>query len=251
MEKDLFNEIVVVKRSGQRVGFNDAKVALAIKKGFDSVYDDYDEKDVNKVKEKVLTSIEKKYKDRKTIGVEDIQDIIEEELKKQHYDEVYESYKGYRERRTASREAFVEKQQHKFVKAIESLGLKSAAEENAKRENANVDGDGPMGTMLHFGSTVSKEFAKAYLMDNKYARAHDEGAIHIHDLDFWAMGTTTCTQIDLEKLFKNGFSTGHGYLRTPNSIASYSALAAIAIQSNQNEQHGGQSIPAFDYYMAP
>ena len=108
-----------------------------------------------------------------------------------------------------------------------------------------------MGTMLHFGSTVSKEFAKAYLMDNKYAKAHDEGLIHIHDLDFWAMGTTTCTQIDLNKLFKNGFSTGHGYLRTPNSIGSYSALAAIAIQSNQNEQHGGQSIPAFDYYMAP
>ena len=251
MERDFFNDIVVVKRSGQRVDFKDAKIAIAIKKGFDSVYDDYDEKNVNKVKEKVLDYIEKNYKDRKTIGVEDIQDVIEEVLKKQHYDEVYESYKGYRERRNSSREAFVEKQQHKFVKAIESLGLKSAAEENAKRENANVDGDGPMGTMLHFGSTVSKEFAKAYLMDNKYARAHDEGAIHIHDLDFWAMGTTTCTQIDLNKLFKNGFSTGHGFLRTPNSIGSYSALAAIAIQSNQNEQHGGQSIPAFDYYMAP
>ena len=251
MEKEFFNDIVVVKRSGQRVSFNDTKVALAIKKGFDSVYEDYDEKNVNKVKEKVIENIYKKYKDRKTIGVEDIQDLIEEELKKQKYDEVYESFKGYRERRAASREAFVEKQQHKFVKAIESLGLKSAAEENAKRENANVDGDGPMGTMLHFGSTVSKEFAKAYLMDNKYASAHDEGAIHIHDLDFWAMGTTTCTQIDLDKLFKSGFSTGHGYLRTPNSITSYSALAAIAIQSNQNEQHGGQSIPAFDYYMAP
>ena len=251
MDRDFFNDIVVVKRSGQRVNFNPTKVAIAIKKGFDSVYEDYDEKNVNKVKEKVLDYIEKEYKDRKTIGVEDIQDVIEEILKKQKYDEVYESYKGYRERRAASRDAFVVKQQHKFVKAIESLGLKSAKEEDAKRENANVDGDGPMGTMLHFGSTVSKEFAKAYLMDSKYARAHDEGAIHIHDLDFWAMGTTTCTQIDLNKLFKNGFSTGHGYLRTPNSIASYGALAAIAIQANQNEQHGGQSIPAFDYYMAP
>ncbi len=251
MDKEFFNEIVVVKRSGQRVNFNDTKIAIAIKKGFDSVYEDYDEKNVNTVKEKVVADIEKEYKDRKTIGVEDIQDIIEKNLKKLKYDEVYDSYKGYRERRSASREAFVEKQQHNFVKAIESLGLKSAAEENAKRENANVDGDGPMGTMLHFGSTISKEFAKAYLMDNKYARAHDEGVIHIHDLDFWAMSTTTCTQIDLNKLFKNGFSTGHGYLRTPNSIGSYSALAAIAIQSNQNEQHGGQSIPAFDYYMAP
>ena len=220
MERDFFNDIIVVKRSGQRVNFNAAKIAIAVKKGFDSVYEEYDEKKVNDVKEKVLDYIEKEYKDRKTIGVEDIQDIIEDILKKMKYDEVYESYKSYRERRTASRDAFVVKQQHKFVKAIESLGLKSANEEDAKRENANVDGDGPMGTMLHFGSTVSKEFAKAYLMDNKYARAHDEGAIHIHDLDFWAMGTTTCTQIDLNKLFKNGFSTGHGFLRTPNSINS-------------------------------
>ena len=251
MKKDFFDDIVVVKRSGQRVNFNDAKVAIAVKKGFDSVYEEYDEKEVNKVKEKVLKYIEKEYKDRKTINVEDVQDAIEKILQDMKYNEVYESFKNYRERRAASREAFVVKQQHKFVKAIESLGLKSATEENSKRENANVDGDGPMGTMLHFGSTVSREFAKAYLMDAKYSRAHDEGTIHIHDLDFWAMGTTTCTQIDLNKLFKNGFSTGHGYLRTPNSINSYSALAAIAIQANQNEQHGGQSIPAFDYYMAP
>ena len=251
MKKDFFDDIVVVKRSGQRVNFNDAKVAIAVKKGFDSVYEEYDEKEVNKVKEKVLKYIEKEYKDRKTINVEDVQDAIEKILQDMKYNEVYESFKNYRERRAASREAFVVKQQHKFVKAIESLGLKSATEENSKRENANVDGDGPMGTMLHFGSTVSREFAKAYLMDAKYSRAHDEGTIHIHDLDFWAMGTTTCTQIDLNKLFKNGFSTGHGYLRTPNSISSYSALAAIAIQANQNEQHGGQSIPAFDYYMAP
>ena len=251
MEKDLLDEITVVKRSGQRVNFHDTKVAIAIKKGFDSVYEEYDEKQVNKVKEKVLDYIKKEYKDRKTIGVEDVSDAIEVILQKLKYNEVYESFKGYRERRAASRDAFVAKQQHKFVKSIEALGLKSANEENSKRENANVDGDGPMGTMLHFGSTVSREFAKAYLMDSKYAKAHDEGYIHIHDLDFWAMGTTTCTQIDLNKLFKNGFSTGHGFLRTPNSIGSYSALAAIAIQSNQNEQHGGQSIPAFDYYLAP
>ena len=251
MDRTFFDNIVVVKRSGQRVSFDDAKVALAIKKGFDSVYDEYDEKIVNKVKEKVLDYITKEYKDRKTIGVEDVSDAIELLLQKMKYNDVYESFKSYRERRAASRDAFVVKQQHKFVKSIESLGLKTSSEENAKRENANVDGDGPMGTMLHFGSTVSREFAKAYLMDAKYARAHDEGYIHIHDLDFWAMGTTTCTQIDLNKLFKNGFSTGHGYLRTPNSILSYTALAAIAIQANQNEQHGGQSIPAFDYYMAP
>lgn len=250
MKEDVINDLVVVKRSGQRVSFNGAKIAIAIKKGFDSVYDEYDEKEVNKVYEKVLKHIEKNYQERKTIGIEEIQDIIEEELKKYNED-VYKSFSEYRERRAASRDAFIVKQQHKFVKAIESLGLKSAKEENSKRENANVDGDGPMGTMLHFGSTVSKEFGKAYLMDAKYARAHDEGQIHIHDLDFLAMGTTTCNQIDLDKLFKTGFSTGHGYLRTPNDIMSYAALAAICIQANQNDQHGGQSIPMFDYYMAP
>ncbi len=251
MENNLTSDLIVVKRSGQRVSFNGAKIALAIKKGFDSVYEDYDEKKVNQVMEKVLDYIEKNYQERKTIGVEEIQDIIEKELQKCGYEDVYESFKEYRERRAASREAFGVKQQHKFIKAIESLGLKSSKEENSKRENANVDGDGPMGTMLHFGSTVSKEFAKAYLMDSKYARAHDEGTIHIHDLDFWAMGTTTCNQIDLEKLFKHGFTTGHGHLRTPNDIMSYTALAAICIQANQNDQHGGQSIPLFDYYMAP
>ena len=146
---------------------------------------------------------------------------------------------------------FGEKKQHKFLKALESLGLKSASEVNDKRENANVDGDTAMGTMLQYGSTVSKEFAKAYLMKPKFAEAHDNGDIHIHDMDFLPMGTTTCCQIDLNKLFKNGFSTGHGYLRQPKDIISYTALAAIAIQANQNDQHGGQAIPAFDYYMAP
>ena len=108
-----------------------------------------------------------------------------------------------------------------------------------------------MGTMLQYGSTVSKEFAKAYLIKKKFADAHDDGDIHIHDMDFLAMGTTTCMQIELDRLFKKGFSTGHGYLRPPKDITSYSALAAIAIQANQNDQHGGQSIPAFDFYMAP
>ena len=173
-------------------------------------------------------------------------------MKNKKYDDVYESTKNYRERRNQSRLLFVEeKKMHKFLKTLESLGLKSAHEEDAKRENANVDGDTAMGTMLQYGSTVSKEFAKSYLMKKKFADAHDSGDIHIHDLDFMPMGTTTCLQIDLNKLFKNGFSTGHGFIREPNDIMSYSALAAIAIQANQNDQHGGQAIPAFDYYLAP
>ena len=178
--------------------------------------------------------------------------MIEDVLQKKGYEDVYDSFSEYRERRANSRKLFFdEKKTHKFLKSIEGLGLKSAKEEDAKRENANVDGDTAMGTMLQYGSTISKEFAKSYLMKHKFAEAHDNGTIHIHDMDFLPMGTTTCMQIELDRLFKNGFSTGHGHLRSPNDIMSYSALAAIAIQSDQNDQHGGQSIPAFDYYMAP
>ena len=144
-----------------------------------------------------------------------------------------------------------DKKIHKFLKSIEGLGLKTASEEDAKRENANIDGNTAMGTMLQYGSTISKEFAKAYMMKPKFAAAHDDGDIHIHDMDFLAMGTTTCCQINLDKLFKNGFDTGHGRIREPKDISTYAALAAIAVQSNQNDQHGGQSIPALDYYMAP
>ena len=255
--------LIVVKRDGKKVDFDCTKVALAIKKGFDSVINNpsseeeigekkYTEKDMHKVYEAVLDKIEKDYADAEKIKIEAIQDIIEDVLKQKKYDDVYESFSEYRERRNQSRQMFSdEKKLHKFLKVIEGLGLKNASEDDAKRENANVDGNSAMGTMLHYGSTVSKEFAKAYLMKPKFAAAHDSGDIHIHDMDFLPMGTTTCMQIDLNKLFKHGFTTGHGFLRKPKDIMSYGALAAIAIQSNQNDQHGGQSIPAFDFYMAP
>ena len=255
------NDLMVVKRNGKKVDFDGNKIALAIKKGFENIailgepLEDgtlYTEKDVNKVYMGVIKKINSNYKNEDKIKIEDIQDLIELELNKQGYEKVCEAFSEYRVRRAKSREMFFDdKKRHKFLKTIEGLGLKSANEDDAKRENANIDGDSAMGTMLQYGSTVSKEFAKAYLMKKKFADAHDDGDIHIHDMDFLAMGTTTCMQIELDRLFKKGFSTGHGHLRTPNDIISYSALAAIAIQSNQNDQHGGQSIPAFDYYMAP
>ena len=244
--------INVIKRNGKKVNFDASKIAISIQKGFDSIEGKYNETDVQNVFQSVLKRIKKDYVDKDKIKIEEIQNLIEEELKNKKYVDVYESTKNYRERRNQSRLLFVEeKKMHKFLKTLESLGLKSAHEEDAKRENANVDGDTAMGTMLQYGSTVSKEFAKSYLMKKKFADAHDSGDIHIHDLDFMPMGTTTCLQIDLNKLFKNGFSTGHGFIREPNDIMSYSALAAIAIQANQNDQHGGQAIPAFDYYLAP
>ena len=251
-------DLVVVKRNGKKVDFDGTKIALAIKKGFDSVNEQdeetgkykYDDKDITKVYNDVIKTIEKNYTDK--IKIEEVQDLIEASLKKKGYEEVYVSFADYRERRSQSREMFVDdKRMHKFLKTIEGLGLKSASEDDTKRENANVDGDTAMGTMLQYGSTVSKEFAKSYLMKKKFSDAHDNGEIHIHDMDFLAMGTTTCMQIELDRLFKKGFSTGHGYLRPPKDISSFSALAAIAVQANQNDQHGGQSIPAFDYFMAP
>ncbi len=260
--EEIFSNLQVVKRNGKKVDFNETKIAIAIKKGFDDVIEStmdeetgiakYSEKDMQKIFQDVLNRIEKEYADKDKIKIEEIQDLIETSLKAKKYDEVYESFANYRERRAQSRAAFTEdKRSHKFLKTLEGLALKSASEDDTKRENGNIDGNSAMGTMLQFGSNVSKEFAKTYLMKKVYADAHDEGDIHIHDMDFEAMGTTTCLQIDLDKLFKGGFSTGHGYLREPNDIMSYSALAAIAIQSNQNDQHGGQSIPLFDYYLAP
>ena len=258
INEKLLENLKVVKRNGKKVDFDTAKVAIAIKKGFDGANKAEDEeeryttKDIQKVYQSVIKRILKEYKEEEKIKIENIQDMIEETLQKLGYEDVYKSFSEYRDRRAQSRKLFSdEKKMHKFLKSLEGLGLKNAKEEDAKRENANIDGNSAMGTMLQYGSTVSKEFAKAYLMKPKFASLHDEGDIHIHDMDFFVMGTTTCMQIDLNKLFKGGFSTGHGHLREPQSINSYGALAAIAIQSNQNDQHGGQSIPAFDFYMAP
>ena len=253
-EESNLKDIIVIKRNGKKVPFDETKIALAIQKGFDSVDDEdnrkYDTKDTQKVLDRVIKNIEEQKPEK--LKIEEVQDLIESSLKHYNYNEVYESFSNYREKRRESREFFFDdKKKHKFLKTIESLGLKSSFEDNSKRENANVNGDTAMGTMLQYGSTISKEFSKAYLMKKKYSELHDEGYIHIHDLDFYAMGTTTCNQLDLEKLFKTGFSTGHGHIRPPKDIMSYAGLAAIVIQANQNDQHGGQAIPAFDYYLAP
>ena len=164
--EELIPDLLVVKRDGKKVEFNGQKVALAIKKGFDSVISEdeetrkYSEKDIQKVYQGVLKRINKEYQEEEKIKIETIQDMIEDELQKKGYEDVYTSFSEYRERRAQSRQLFVdEKKMHKFLKTIESLGLKSAHEEDAKRENANVDGDTAMRTMLQYGSTVSREFA--------------------------------------------------------------------------------------------
>mgnify|MGYP001836655150 FL=1 len=193
--------IEVVKRNGKKVEFDGTKVAMAIKKGFDSVLLDseenekkYNTKDIQKVYQAVIKKIAKDYLPLGKIKIEEIQDLIEENLKKYDYQDVYESFSEYRQRRANARIAFRDdKNMAKLQKSIEGLGLKSAAEEDSKRENANIDGNTAMGTMLQFGSTISRAFTEAYLMKKKYAEAHSNGDIHIHDMDFEAMGTTTCT----------------------------------------------------------
>lgn len=232
----------IQKRDGRVVTFNIEKIANAIYKAAESIGgSDYDE--ALEVAGRVCDFIESSEKGR-IPTVEEIQDAVEKILIEEGHAATAKAYILYRSDRTRVREMNT-----KIMKIYEDLTFTSAKDSDVKRENANIDGDTAMGTMLKYGSCGAKEFYQMYVLDPAFAKAHGDGDIHIHDLDFYTL-TTTCTQIDLTKLFRGGFSTGHGHLRTPNEISSYAALACIAIQSNQNDQHGGQSIPKFDYDMA-
>lgn len=238
----------IKKRDGRVVKFNEDRITRAIFKAASEVakeegvspsYDISEE-----LTNKVIKILNSKYRD--TIpGVEDIQNIVVKVLIEDGHARTSEKYITYRNERSRIRNS-----RTRLMKSISEITFEDASDANIKRENANIDGNTAMGTMLQYGSTVSKEFCKTFVLKPEHAHAHDNGDIHIHDMDFLNMGTLTCCQIELDKLFRNGFSTGHGFLREPNSIMSYGALAAIAIQSDQNDQHGGQSIPFFDYDMA-
>lgn len=214
MENDVCKKenFKVIKRDGKRVDFNEGKIGVAITKTFNSIEDSkYTEEDTSRVFAAVIDKINEVYGEAKSVKVEEIQDIIEDTLRNLEYLDVMENFNSYREKRKQSREVF-ESYQHKLVKELEALSLKDAKDEDSKRDNANVDGDTAMGTMLHYGSTISKAFSKSHFMEKRFADAHDSGMIHIHDMDFMPMGTTTCCQIDLNSLFEKGFSTGHGFL---------------------------------------
>lgn len=242
----MVENIKVIKRDGKKVDFDGTKIALAIKKGFDSINEEsnkkYTENDVNKVYNLVINQIMALELDK--IKIEEIQDMIEEKLRDENYLDVFKSFSEYRERRAQSRRIFLEeKKQHKFLKALEDLTLKTSSNEN--------ENNTPLELMVDYGSTVSREFAKAYIVKKKMAELQESGEIHIHDLNFMPLGTTTTSQINLLSLFDEGFKAKNICIREPQNIMSYSALAVIAITLNQKEQHGCQSIPAFDYYMAP
>ena len=233
----------IVKRDGRKVPFELEKITNAIFKAAQAIGgSNYNE--AEELAKKVCDYIENVEK-IETPTVEHVQDTVEKMMIENGHARTAKEFILYRAERTKHREMNTQ-----LMKIYEDLTFKSAKDNDVKRENANIDGDTAMGTMLKYGSEGAKQFYKMYILNPKHAKAHENGDIHIHDLDFLTL-TTTCCQIDLLSLFKGGFSTGHGYLREPNDIASYSALACIAIQSNQNDQHGGQSVPNFDYGMAP
>ncbi len=234
----------IKKRDGRLVAYDEAKIASAIDRAFVAAESGKGEDEADRLA-KIVTREMNAKENNETPSVEDIQDQVERVLIAEGYAKTAKAYILYRAERSRTREA-----KTRLMHILEDITFKDASESDVKRENANIDGDTAMGTMLKYGSESAKQFYDMYVLNPKHARAHREGDIHIHDLDFLTL-TTTCTQIDLTQLFKGGFSTGHGVLREPQDIGSYSALACIAIQSNQNDQHGGQAIASFDYDMAP
>lgn len=233
---------MIKKRDGREAPFNIEKIARAIYRAAEAVGgNDYSE--AMELADTVCQQLSESIIGRNP-SVEEVQDMVERVLIENGHAKTAKAYILYRAERTRAREMNTT-----LMKIYEDLTFKSAGEYDLKRENANIDGDTAMGTMLKYGSEGAKQFNELYVLDPVHSNAHINGDIHIHDLDFLTL-TTTCCQIDLLKLFHNGFSTGHGFLREPNDIASYAALACIAIQSNQNDQHGGQSVPNFDYAMA-
>ena len=235
----------IVKRDGKVATFKPEKIADAIASA-GLATEEFKQDRAKALTEKVLKRAEETIHQR-TPNVEQIQDIVEQVLMESAFKRTAKEYITYRQERNRIREA-----KSNLMNIYKTIAVADASEDSdVKRSNANVDGDSAMGKMLQFGAEGSKIFTKSLLMRPEYAAAHDNGEIHVHDLDFYATGTLTCCQTDPLELFKDGgFNTGHGHLRTPNSIASYAALAAIILQANQNEQHGGQSIPNFDYAMA-
>ena len=236
----------IIKRDGKIVKFDPDKITEAIAKA-GLVTEEFKFDRAKALAEKVLKRADETIKAR-TPHVEQIQDIVEDILLESSFKKTAKEYIQYRQERSRRREA-----KSDLMNIYRTISHADASEDSdVKRSNANVDGNSAMGKMLQFGAEGSKVFAKSLLLRPDIAAAHDNGDIHIHDLDFYATGTLTCCQSDPFVLFENGgFNTGHGHLRTPNSIGSYGALAAILLQANQNEQHGGQSIPNFDYAMAP
>ena len=230
-------DICIIKRDGKRENFSSAKIYNAIAKAF--VASDLTDCEtlIDEITEKVI-----KHFNTPTIGVEEIQDLVEMELMKVQ-PEVAKKYIIYRQWRNTERDRKTK------IKHIMD-GIVAIDKNDVNLSNANMSSHTPAGQMMTFASEITKDYTYKYLLPKKYAEAHQLGDIHIHDLDYYPTKTTTCIQYDLDDLFERGFHTKNGSIRTPQSIQSYATLATIIFQTNQNEQHGGQAIPAFDFFMA-
>lgn len=231
----------IVKRDGREDLYDRKKIQNAIFKAARSVGGS-DELEAERLSHIVEDKLKLRY-NKPT--VEEIQDMVEEVLVKEGKDRTAKEYITYRGIRSKVRE-----KNSQLMNTFRDLTFKDAKDNDLKRENANIDSNTPMGTMLKYGSEAAKTFVKLFGLKSKHSQLHEEGWIHIHDLDFYSL-TTTCCQIETSKLLKDGFSTGHGFVREPASIRAASALVCIAIQANQNDQHGGQSVPDFEYGLAP
>ena len=230
----------IIKRDGRKAAFEPEKIRKSISRAFHDSGRAPGETDIAQLTGAVVDALPRE----ESVNVDAIYETVFTTLKRTGFDDAADSYAAYHLRRCRERE-----KNSRLMRIYDDITNKKAADSDIKRENANINGDSAMGAMLRYGSEGAKEFNELFVLKPEHARAHHCGDIHIHDMDFLTL-TTTCCQIDLIDLFRGGFSTGHGYLREPNDIISYSALACIAIQANQNDQHGGQSIVNFDYAMA-
>ncbi|HIT52185.1 MAG TPA: anaerobic ribonucleoside triphosphate reductase [Candidatus Aveggerthella excrementigallinarum] len=233
----------IIKRDGRAVPFDEEKIASAVERAFAAS----GAMQGRAVAENIADAVVEKIQAGAIEGaptVEGVQDLVEEVLIEAGFAQTAKAYILYRAERSRVRDV-----NSRIFQTLKDITFSKASDSDMKRENANIDADTAMGTMLKYGSESAKQFYEMSVIAPEFAKAHREGDIHIHDMDFYTL-TTTCCQIELRKLFDGGFSTGHGVLREPNDIASYAALACIAIQSNQNDQHGGQSICDFDRGLA-
>lgn len=229
--------IKVVKRDGSLVPFSVDKIAKSIfssaeRAGGNNI--ELSEEIATELSEYILCVLEEQSVTR--IKTSDIEKFVIDKLVNNGNSATVQEYIKYSDQRNR-----VRSMNSRFYKSIRDITFQSSAESSSKRENANIDTDTAMGTMLKYGSEAAKEFNSSEMIRPEYAEMHRSGDIHIHDLDFYAL-TMTCCQIGLDKLFKGGFNTGHGFLREPKEIGTAGALSAIAIQSNQNDQHKSYAV---------
>ena len=232
--------IYILKRDGSQQPYDGEKIRSAVDKAFRAAGLVDEEGYALRIESLIQTELCHR---NAQVAVEEIQDRVEAELMNLA-PQVAKKYIIYREWRTVQRE-----KRTTLKRTMD--GIVSIEKNDINLGNANMSAYTPSGQMMTFASEVTKDYAMKYLLSAPFARAHAAGDIHIHDLDYYPTKTATCVQYDLADLFERGFHTKNGSIRTPQNIQSYATLATIVFQTNQNEEHGGQAIPAFDFFMAP